>query len=282
MLTALCLIIATRFRTHFKAASRRACVEIATSIFSKILRRNGACGKLPFHLPSRPARSAHSSSVQRTRNERERFTQDSIRWLSSLQSLDDFTLAGKLFLEILRAQGDQGFYDTLCKEYFEGCKRGWARSLTSPGSATTNNALESFYGNVLAREIAAGSRLTIAQLFDQLDAVLRSESDLSTARQTPNSSIDVRPCVRAKPHMKSRVQDMYVKAIELRSKMKESFDAFYQSDGSGGFFLVSSCSMRQNLTIGTVLARRDEVNLRYEVSSAEARDLIGECSAVSK
>jgi hypothetical protein len=61
--------------------------------------------------------------------------------------------------------------------------------------------------------------------------------------------------------------------------MEESFIAFYQSDGSGGFFLVSSCSMRQNLTIGTVLARRDEVNLRYEVSSAEARDLIGECVA---
>jgi hypothetical protein len=65
----------------------------------------------------------------------------------------------------------------LSKEYFEGCKRGWARSCTTPGSATTNNALESFNGNVLAREIAAGSRSNISQLFDQLDAVFRSESD---------------------------------------------------------------------------------------------------------
>jgi hypothetical protein len=97
--------------------------------------------------------------------------------------LDDFTLAGKLFLEILRAQGDQAFYDSLCKEYFEGCKRGWARLCTAPSSATTNNALDSFNGNVLAREIAAGSRLTIALLFDKLEAVFRSESDLSKARQ---------------------------------------------------------------------------------------------------
>jgi hypothetical protein len=164
--------------------------------------------------------------VQWVRNERERLTQDSIRWLSSLQSLDDFTLAGKLFLEILRAQGDQGFYDALCKEYFEGCKRGLERSLTSPGSATTNNALESSNGNEFAREITAGSRLTIAQLFDQLDAVFRSESELSTARQTPNSAIDVRLWVRAKLHMKSSVQDLYVKAIELRSRTEESFHAF--------------------------------------------------------
>jgi hypothetical protein len=102
---------------------------------------------------------------------------------------------------------------------FGGCKRGWARSFTIPGSATTNNALESYNGNELATDIAAGSRLTIAQLFDQLDAVYRSESELSTSRKTPNSSIDVRPCVRAKLHMKSRVQDLYGKALELRSRM---------------------------------------------------------------
>jgi hypothetical protein len=127
--------------------------------------------------------------------------------------VNDFNLAGKLFLEILRAQGDQGIFDMLSKEYFESCKRGWARSCTKPGIATTNSALESFSGNVLAREIAAGSRSTISQLFDQLDAVFRSESNQSTSRQTPVSSIDVMPCVRAKPHMKSRVQEFYVKAF---------------------------------------------------------------------
>ena len=87
------------------------------------------------------------------------------------------------------------------------------------GSATTNNALESFNGSVLARDIAAGSILTIAQLFDQLDSVYRSESELFTARKTPNSSIDVRECVRAKSHMKAHVKDLYVKAVELRARM---------------------------------------------------------------
>jgi hypothetical protein len=37
--------------------------------------------------------------------------------------------------------------------------------------------------------------------------------------------------------------------------------------------------MRQNLTIGMVLARRDEVDLCYEMSMAEARALIVECIA---
>jgi hypothetical protein len=136
--------------------------------------------------------------------------------------LDDFTLAGKLFLEIRRAQGDQGLYDTLCKKYFEGCKRGWAGLLISPGSATTNNALVSFNGNILAREIAAGLRLTIALLFDQLDAVFRSESNPSKARQKPNSAIDVRPCARAKPHMKSRSRLLEHIFLELQCMQASS------------------------------------------------------------
>jgi MULE transposase domain len=41
--------------------------------------------------------SQKSAFVQRARNDRERFAQDSIRWLSSLQNVEDFTLASKLF-----------------------------------------------------------------------------------------------------------------------------------------------------------------------------------------
>jgi hypothetical protein len=125
------------------------------------------------------------------------------------------------------------------------------------GSATTYNALESFNGNVLERDIAACSRLTTAQLFNQLDSVYRSDSELSIARRTPNSSIDVRPCVQTKPHMKSRVQDLYEKAVELRYRMEESFHALHQSDGSGDFVLVSSNSIGQDLTNETVLARQN-------------------------
>jgi hypothetical protein len=50
--------------------------------------------------------------------------------------------------------------------------------------------------------------------------------------------------------------------------MEESFHALHQSDGRGGFFLVSSNSIGQDLTIETVLARQNEVNLHYEMSIA--------------
>jgi hypothetical protein len=124
--------------------------------------------------------------------------------------VEDFTLASKRFLEIIRAQGDQWFNDALSKDYFEGNKCGWARAFITPGSATTNNAVESFNGNVLAKDIAAGSRLTIAQLLEQLDGLFRIES---VAGPPPITPIDIRKCVRAKPHMKTRVKEWYARHI---------------------------------------------------------------------
>jgi hypothetical protein len=100
----------------------------------------------------------------------------------------------------------------LSKEYFEGNKRGRARAFITHGSATTNNALESFNGNVLAKDTAAGSRMTIAQRFEQLDGLFSIES---AAGPPPITPIDIRECVRAKPHMKTRVKDWYAKAVEL-------------------------------------------------------------------
>jgi hypothetical protein len=140
----------------------------------------------------------------------------------------DFTLASKLFLEIIRAQGDQGFYDALSKEYFEGNKRGWARAFITPGSATTNSALKSFNGSVLAKDIAAGSRMIIAQIFEQLDGLFRIES---AAGPPPITPIDIRECVRAKPHMKTRVKEWYATSAELGIELEESSIALYEVDG---------------------------------------------------
>jgi hypothetical protein len=98
-------------------------------------------GKLPFRLPSQPIRArirltgSNWAGEVHSRFYLLAFDASIIGWLY---------VAGKLFLEILRAQGDQVFYDTLRHEYFGGCKRGCARGFTIPGSATTHNALESF------------------------------------------------------------------------------------------------------------------------------------------
>jgi MULE transposase domain/SWIM zinc finger len=225
---------------------------------------------VPASIPA----NRKNAFVVRARNEREAFTQDFIRWISSLQSPEEFSLASQLFLAILRDQGDQAFSDTLSKEYFEGHKRGWARSFTTRGSATTNNALESFNGNVLARDIAAGSRMTIAQLYEKLEGLFAAESALAAAGQPPLTSMDVRPCVRAKSHMKARVHEWFAKAIELSSQAGGSFVPLYVSDGNGGFFWLSSTAMRQNQRIDTVLASRSEVNIRCDNASSDARSVL--------
>jgi MULE transposase domain len=225
-------------------------------------------------VPSTLLASQKPAYVQRVRGDRERFAQDSIRWLSSLQNEDDFTCASRLFLEILRAQGDQGFYDALSKEYFEESKRGWARAFITPGSATTNNALESFNGNVLAKDVAAGSRMTIAQLFEQLDGVFRVESATGHPPITP---IDVRECVWARPHMKSRVKEWYAKAVELGRVLSESSIPAYETGHSGDFYMLSSASMKQGFSIDSILARRPEVIRRCNVATAAARTVLQEC-----
>jgi MULE transposase domain len=225
-------------------------------------------------VPSTMSARQKSAFVQRARNDRERFAQDSIRWLSSLQNLDDFTLGSKLFLEILRSQGDQAFFDSLSKEYFEENKRGWARAFITRGSATTNNALESFNGNVLARDIAAGSRMTIAQLFTELDGVFRMES---ATPEPPVTAIDIRECISAKPHMRTRVKEWYAKAVELRDELEESPIPLYEADGHGGFYLLSSSCARRGLRIDNVLASRHDANSRYDAASARARSTLEAC-----
>jgi hypothetical protein len=190
-----------------------------------------------------------SAFGQRVRNDREIFTQDSIRWLCSLQHVDDFTLGSKVFLEILGSQGDQAFFDALSKEYFEGNKRGWARVFITRGSATTSNALKSVNGNVLAREIVAGSRMTIAQLFNELGVVLKMESAIPEPSVT---AIDVRECIGAKPHKRTRAKEWYAKAVELRDELEESSVPLYEADGHGDFYLLSSSCARCGLRIDNI------------------------------
>jgi hypothetical protein len=53
-----------------------------------------------------------------------------------------------------------------------------------------------------------------------------------------------------------------------------SFVTLYVSDGNGGFFWLSSTSMRQNQRIDTVLASRSDVNIRCDNASSDARSIL--------
>jgi MULE transposase domain len=263
-----CDAIQNAFQSYFAMSKRGNC---NFHIHQNIKKKRGLW---EVDIPSTIPASQNSAFVQRARNDRERFTQNSIRWLSSLHNEDYFTLGSKLFLEILRAQADQAIFDALSKEYFEGDKRGWAREFITPCSATTNNALESFNGNVLARDIVAGSRMTIAQLFNELDGVFRMESVVS---QPPITEIDVRECVSAKPHMNNRVKEWYGKAVELGEELEESAVPLYESDGHDGLYLLSSSCIRRDMRIDNVLAIRQDASLRYDAAIAEARTCLEAC-----
>jgi hypothetical protein len=116
--------------------------------------------------------------------------------------------------------------------------------------------------------------MTIAQLFNELDGVFRMESVVS---QPPITAIDVRECVSAKPHMKNRVKEWYGKAVELGEELEESAVPLYESDGHGGFYLLSSSCIRRDMRIDNVLASRQDASLRYDAASAEARTSLEAC-----
>jgi hypothetical protein len=79
--------------------------------------------------------------------------------------------------------------------------------------------------------------------------------------------------------MKSRVQEFFVKALEIRSRMEESFGDLYQSDGHDGFYILSSNSVSRNLSIKTFLDSQQKLNLRHGILSAEAQAICDESVA---
>ena len=86
-----------------------------------------------------------------------------------LRSFYEFELCSEVFLRKLEPLGNEELSKALRREYFQGIKCGWARCMMPWGSAATNNSLESFNGNSLSRDIVAGSRMTMAQLFASLE-----------------------------------------------------------------------------------------------------------------
>jgi hypothetical protein len=74
-------------------------------------------------VPSAIASSQNSHFIIRARDALERFAQESLRWLSTLSFIQEFTLFSDLFLQMLHAQGDSDLSKTLRAEYFQGIKR---------------------------------------------------------------------------------------------------------------------------------------------------------------
>jgi hypothetical protein len=74
------------------------------------------------------------------------------------------------------------------------------------GSASTNNSLEAFNGNVLSRDIVRGTLTTMSQFFSAFEGLFRSQSNRSTSNLAPLTAADGRPNVRSTSRMNMRLK----------------------------------------------------------------------------
>jgi hypothetical protein len=77
-------------------------------------------------------------------------------------------------------------------------------------SASTNNSLEAFNGNVLYRDIVCGTRTTASQFFSAFEGLFRSQSR-SASTLAPLTVADERPNVRSTSRMNMRLKKWYAK-----------------------------------------------------------------------
>jgi hypothetical protein len=159
-----------------------------------------------INVPATISDSQKPKFIVRARDAFEKFDMESVRWLSSVAFEHDFTICDDLFLSKLEVQGHEMLNSVLRNEYFHGMKRGWARAFTPCGSASTNNSLQSFHGSALSRDIAGGTRTTMAQLFRDLDGFFRSQSEEKCSHTVPITPLDVGRNVAASSQMLVRVK----------------------------------------------------------------------------
>jgi hypothetical protein len=118
-------------------------------------------------------------------------------------------------------------------------KRGWARSMMPKGSASTNNSLEAFNGNVLSQGIVCGTRPCMSQLFSDFEGLFRSQSNRSASNLEPLTAADGRPNVRSTSRMNMRLKQWYAKAIDINTSYEDGPLRCYNDDSNGGFHIVS-------------------------------------------
>jgi hypothetical protein len=153
--------------------------------------------------------------IVRARDACEKFSTESIRWLSSIAFEHDFTICADLFLTKLEAHRHKILRNVLHSEYFLSIERGWARAFMPCGSASTNNLLESFNGNALSRTLLAEP----ARPWLRYSEIWRGFSGLSLKKKyshtVPITPLDVVRNVAASFQMLVRVKEWYAEAIAL-------------------------------------------------------------------
>jgi hypothetical protein len=107
------------------------------------------------------------------------------------------------------------------------------------GSASTNNSLEAFNGNVLSRDIVCGTGTTISQFFSAFEGPFRSQSNRSDSNLAPLKAADGRPNVRSTSRMNILLKQSSAKAIVINIYYEDGPLRCYKDDINSRFYNVS-------------------------------------------
>jgi MULE transposase domain len=221
-----------------------------------------------INVPETIPASQNSKFIVRARDACEKFTMESIRWLSSIAFEHDFAICADLFLTKLEAQGPEILSSVFRNENFHSIKRVWARAFMPWGSASTNNSLELFNGNALSQDIAGGTRTTVAQLFRDLEGFSRSQSEECFSHTVPITPLDVGRNFAA--------SSLMVRESCCIVYFDESALPLFRDDENGGFYVISGLSERGGESIDTLLAVQMECIRQAMVACSEVGHIMRE------
>lgn len=188
--------------------------------------------------PSSLSKTEKSKYVRKKRDELTCYSRDMIAWLSLLTEQTIFDICTELYITCLKSENHIE-HAMMMENYSKDGQKGWCRAYMPIGSATTNNALESFNRHAMQSTLSGGSRSTIGELIDHTQEFIRGASMLENAKDFPLNPLDIRRSVHVSSARLLRVKQMFKSAATLKKELEESGVPFYTCDDLGGYYICS-------------------------------------------
>jgi len=226
------------------------------------LQQNNKRKRLLWNIdpPSNLAKREKSVYLRKKRDELTQYSRDMIAWLSIIPEKSTFDVCCELF-KIFLESNNHTEHAQMIEDYSRDGQRGWSRAYMPCGSATTNNALESFNYHALQATLSNGARSTVGDLIQKLKSHIHARSIIDLSKEYPLTPLDIRRTVHVTSQRLRRVKNWYNSAADLRKVLHESSIPFFRTDNQGGFYI---CAAKQRSSKTNI----DELVNRYMTTTA--------------